>query len=61
MGNPGKILMVCIALLLCQFAVAQQKWSLEQCIRHAQENNLQVKQMELSQEQADNNLKAAKL
>ena len=25
MGNPGKTLMVCIALLLCQFAVAQQK------------------------------------
>ena len=61
MGNPGKTLMVCIALLLCQFAVAQQKWSLEQCIRHAQENNLQVKQLELSREQADNNLKAAKL
>ena len=61
MGHLNRILMVCIAFLLCQFAVAQQKWSLERCIRYAQENNLQVKQMELSQEQANNNLKAAKL
>lgn len=61
MGYPNKTLMVCIALLLCQFAAAQQKWSLGQCIRYAQENNLQIKQMELSQEQANNNLKAAKL
>lgn len=56
-----KIFHLCMALLLCVHVAAQQRWSLLQCINYAQENNLQIKQLELSQEQAENNLKAAKL
>lgn len=56
-----RILPLCMAILFCRQAAAQQKWSLQQCINYAYENNLQIKQMELSREQADNNLKAAKL
>src|ERR1051325_3052132 len=35
---------------------SQEKWDLEKCIKYAQENNLQIKQTQLSQ-QAANNLK----
>lgn len=56
-----RILTLCMAVIFCNGAMAQQRWSLQQCIRYAQENNLQIKQMALSQEQAANNLKAARL
>ncbi len=57
----NRILPLGIALFFCLHAVAQQKWTLQQCISHAHENNLQIRQMELSQEQAQNNLDAARL
>ncbi len=44
-----------------QSAFPQAKWTLEQCISYAKENNLQVKQMELGEQQAENNLQAAKM
>jgi len=40
---------------------AQKSWTLEECIRYAWENNLQLKQQELSVEQSQNNLGQAKL
>lgn len=40
---------------------AQQKWTLEECIRYAQENNLQIQQQQIGIEQAENNLAASKL
>lgn len=40
---------------------AQKSWSLEECIRYAWENNLQIKQQELAVEQGQNNLYQAKL
>ena len=39
----------------------QKRWSLEECIRHAWDNNLQIKMQELAVEQSENNLEQAKL
>lgn len=50
-----------IAVMLCICASAQQKWTLGQCISYARENNLQVKQMELGEQQAQNNVLAARM
>ncbi len=41
-------------------ASAQDKWSLEKCIDHAHENNIQVKQQSLNIEYGENNLKQSK-
>ena len=46
-----------IALLLlfpAFFSHAQEKWTLEKCIKHALENNLQIKQTRLNEEAARN-------
>lgn len=40
---------------------AQRRWSLEECIRYAWENNLQLKQQAIAVEQGLNNLNQAKL
>jgi len=52
------------ASLTCFFALifanAQEKWDLERCIRHAQENNLQVKEAWVSQKISENLHKQAK-
>lgn len=51
-------------ILLLFFPVllsAQKSWSLEECVRYAWENNLQLKQQEIAVEQALNNLNQAKL
>ena len=50
-----------LALVLCGNAYTQHKWSLEGCIRHARENNLQVKQQQIAIEQAENNLFSSKM
>ena len=50
-----------MALMLCNSSFSQEKWSLEKCIRHARENNLQIKQQEILVEQAGNELLAAKM
>lgn len=55
-----KIATAACALLLCTTLSAQQRWSLEMCIKHAQEHNLQIQQQEVAVEQAKNNLLAAK-
>lgn len=55
------ILTASAALMLCTGSFSQEKWSLEKCIRHARENNLQIKQQEIAVEQAGNELVAAKM
>ena len=40
---------------------AQESWSLEKCIKYAHENNLQIKQQQLTVEQAQNNIRQSKL
>lgn len=50
-----------MGFLLSNSLFAQQKWSLERCIEYAKENNLQVKQQQISIEQAGNNLLASKM
>lgn len=55
------ILAATAAFFLCNSSFSQEKWSLEKCIRHAQENNLQIKQQEIAVEQAGNELLAAKM
>ncbi len=42
-------------------AEAQQKWSLEECIKYANEHNLQIKQQQLTVKQAENNVLQSKL
>lgn len=55
------ILTASAAFMLCNGSFSQEKWSLEKCIRHARENNLQIKQQEIAVEQAGNELMAAKM
>jgi len=43
------------------FLAAQQPWSLEDCIQHAMENNIQIKQTVLNTEYNENLLKQSKL
>ena len=40
---------------------AQEIWTLEQCIRYAYDNNIQLKQQQLSADQAENNLLQSKI
>lgn len=47
--------------LFAAFAsIAQERWDLERCIRHAQENNLQLKQSKVNEDIARNQLSQAK-
>ena len=55
------ILAASAAILLCNSAFSQEKWSLEKCIRHARENNLQIKQQKILLEQSENDLLSAKM
>ncbi len=41
-------------------ALAQQQWTLQQCLQHALENNIQIQQSRLQQEQGEVNLWQAK-
>lgn len=50
-----------LAMLLACTAFSQEKWTLERCISHARENNLQVKRQAIAVEQAGNSLTAAKM
>jgi outer membrane protein len=51
-----------IAFLVVGFSIAaQQPWSLEDCIRYAMENNIQIKQSVLTTEYNENLLKQSKL
>ena len=54
-----------ISLCFIAFAVfrtsAQELWTLEQCIAYAYDNNIQLKQMQLSVQQAENNLLQSRL
>lgn len=52
-----------IGLLLVSFSFlgqAQESWSLQRCIQHALENNLNIKQSEINSELANINVKQAK-
>lgn len=60
--NRYTLTLALMVLMLSSFkAGAQQGWSLERCIKHAAENNLQIKQQQLSVEQAENNVLQSKL
>ncbi len=50
-----------LLLIIPSLLSGQKRWSLEECIRYAWENNLQIKQQELAVEQSENNLEQAKL
>lgn len=54
-------LAIIISILISFSANAQDLWSLEKCINYAWENNLQVKQQELSVEMNENSLYQSKL
>lgn len=61
MKNLRLNLTILLALIISCSAVAQQRWSLQMCINHAQENNLQIKQQQIGVEKAHNNLFASKM
>lgn len=50
------ILISSIFLLLTSFAKAQEPWTLEQCIKYAFDNNIQIKQQVLNVKMDENNL-----
>lgn len=53
--------LILTVLLLCEVTVfSQEKWTLERCIQHALDNNIQIKSQELSTRIQQNNLKQAK-
>ncbi len=54
------VLLCCIAGATFRVS-AQEAWTLEQCIRYAYDNNIQLKQQQLNVEQAENNLLQSKL
>jgi len=57
-----KSIMLSLALLTMGFSLlAQQPWSLEDCIQYAMENNIQIKQSVLNTEYNENLLKQSKL
>ena len=54
-------LTVLLSCSLTVFVLAQEAWTLEQCIRYACDNNIQLKQQELLVNQDENNLLQSKL
>ena len=54
------ISLCCMASIVFRVS-AQEAWTFEQCIRYAYDNNIQMKQMELSVHQAENDLLQSKL
>ena len=54
-------LTVLLSYGLTVFATAQEAWTLEQCIRYAYDNNIQLKQQELLVNQDENNLLQSKI
>ena len=56
-----KIIPAIALMMLSTTLFSQEKWSLEKCIRYAQENNLQIKQQQLAIQQAQNELRASKM
>jgi outer membrane protein len=55
-----KYLLLTILLLFAVAVFSQEKWTLERCINHALENNIQIKSQELSTQIQQNNLQQAK-
>lgn len=50
-----------ILIIVPSMLSSQSRWSLEDCIRHAWDNNLRIKQQELAIEQNENNLEQSRL
>ena len=50
-----KIFLLFLAVILFVNAYPQKKWSLEECINYAYENNLQIKRQELNVDYNKNN------
>ncbi len=50
-----------ILILLTSLLNAQEKWSLEECITYALQNNIQIKQQELNAKIQQNQLKQSKI
>lgn len=50
-----------LLLIVPSLLSGQKRWSLEECIRYAWDNNLQIQQQELAVEQSENNLQQAKM
>lgn len=55
-----KIWLILLAITITSSAIAQEKWSLEKCISHAQENNLTVQRMVLQANYSETTLKQSK-
>ena len=57
----GLIVCLCGTASIVFHASAQEAWTLEQCIRYAFDNNIQLKQQLLGTDQAENNLLQSKI
>ncbi len=54
-------LLLLLLLMIPGILSGQKRWSLEDCIRYAWDNNLRIKQQELAVEQSENNLAQSRL
>lgn len=62
MNRKGLFLLIVFGLLFFSMAIlAQKQWSLRECIAYAYENNLYIKQIDLSVESANHDLLQSKL
>lgn len=62
MNRKGLFLLIVFGLLFFSVAIlAQKQWTLEECIAYAYENNLYIKQSDLSVESANHDLLQSKL
>jgi len=62
MNRKGVFLLIVFGLLFFSVAIlAQKQWTLEECIAYAYENNLYIKQSDLSVESANHDLLQSKL
>ncbi|MDD2594644.1 MAG: TolC family protein [Bacteroidales bacterium] len=55
------IALTAILLISSHYSSGQNRWSLQQCIEYAWDNNLQIKQQEIARDQEKNNLSQSKL
>ena len=63
MANFKKTIFLLAAFLLASAVLYPQnrKWTLEECVNYARENNLQVRKQQIALQQAENNLTSAKM
>ncbi|MDL2257038.1 TolC family protein, partial [Bacteroidales bacterium OttesenSCG-928-I14] len=61
MNTSNRLSLITISLLITISSFAQKQWTLEECIKHAVENNITIKQMEIQIESAEIDLNTSQM